>query len=178
MNRHLFDKLIGSGELLDVRRSGLDVDDIRGFLTQRSDELLLISVVSGEIEQSGFSVVRLEDISLIRWRNGSLEAWRSVLPAADPRDMPRLDLTNWETVIRDLSRVGDWISIMTETVDQDRCYIASSITVADGIVIGEEVDADGDTNGSFALELEAITRVDFGDRYMEALKRVNKMHKQ
>ena len=40
MNRHLFDKLIGSGELLDVRRSGLDVDDIRGFLTQRSDELL------------------------------------------------------------------------------------------------------------------------------------------
>jgi hypothetical protein len=74
--------------------------------------------------------------------------------------------------------MSEWITIMTEAVDEDRCYIGHDIGVLDGYVTGQDIDIDGMPNGCFALELDAITRVDFGERYVEALKRVNATRKQ
>jgi len=166
--------LADTRDLVDIRRSPARVSDTRGFVLAVSEERVLVAVVSDDVLPNGFSILRLDDISLVRWGTGKLKAWQTALATVmgDFVWQPQVDLADWESVITSAARAASTVTLFRENLDSDRCYIGRNPQVDSGVVRAEEVSTEGALDGHFALLLQDLTRVDYGGSYERALLRV------
>jgi len=163
--------LADTRDLVDIRRSPARVSDTRGFVLAVSEERVLVAVISDDVLPSGFSVLRLEDITLVRWGRGKLKAWQAALaPLMDDFVWrPQVDLTDWESVITSAARAACIVTLFRENLDSDMCYIGRNLQIESGVVRAEEISTEGALDGHFALLVRDLTRVDYGGSYEKAL---------
>jgi hypothetical protein len=161
--------------LVDIRREGMDVSDIRGRVLARGEELVLLSVAGDEVFHNGFTVVRLPDITFVRWNTPPLAAWQRAVDfdaEAEARVAKAVDLASWETVIASASRIAPLQTFHREKLKPDTCYVGRDVTVEDGIVVlGTNISTDGDSWGHAAIALGELTRIDFLGNYEAGLVR-------
>lgn len=168
----MLNRLQDERALVDVRRDGLDVSDIRGFIVGVSEALVLIAVVGDSIERDGFTIVERSAITFLRWGEPRLVAWAWVVEldrhelAAFPQD-----LTDWRSTIAS-PRPSRLLTFHREAIDRSTAYVAREFEVMGDLLVGKQVTPDGEEQGAFAIKLEDLTRVDFGGSYERGLSRI------
>jgi len=159
--------------LVDWRRDRMNSGDLRGYLLDYSDELLLLGVVSDFIRDDGYTIVAREDVTFLRWDTDILRGWRRAAFSSQGElaEDPKVDLEGWAGVLRSLDGVADLLTFHREKLDSSTCYIAGRFEIRDPWLIGEQLTSDATHDGRFALLLEDLTRIDFGGSYELGLSR-------
>jgi len=172
--REVLKSLKGRNELVDLRRDGPNMPDFRCFVVDCSEEYVLVRVASDDIIMSGYSVLRVKDICLVRRDSARLRAWAASLGSIPKGRVrcPRVHLRNWATIIRSVCRVEPIITFMREESDGTRCNIGCNVKVCRGIVQADEVSTEGVLDGRMVFTLDGLTRIDFGGNYEKGLVRV------
>jgi len=162
------------GALVDLRRDDVDGSSIRCFVTALTADFAVLAIVDDSCEFNGVSVVRTDDVSFVRWGNERLRAWARVLQESpsSPEAAGFLDLAGWESVVRSAAGRVPVVTFHRERRDDEVCQIGTEIEVRGGDVVADEITTEGTVDGRFAIELDDLTRVDFGGGYERALWRM------
>jgi hypothetical protein len=169
----LLTRLRNGRTLVDVRRDEMNVDDVRGLILDVSDTLLLIGVVSDDIQYDGYTVVDRDDVSFLRWGTSVLLGWEGVLGGLDDDLAVRdIALTDWRSAIGSIRPRMPLVAFHREKIDSRTCYLSDDFELAEVEIIGRQVTIDGEHDGSFAIRLGDLTRIDFGGRYEGGLRRM------
>ena len=173
-----FGELLGESrsrrDLADFRRDEMKADDIRGFVAGLSGELVLIEVVGDDLRSDGHRIIKLDDLTFVRWGTGQMRAWERAFEAREPGEVPAdaLDLTDWRSASASLQATGRLVTFHRERMDRSTVYIARDFDLTFDLVVGTQISTEGEEDGSFAIRFEDITRIDFGGGYERGLERV------
>ncbi len=167
----LLQNLRDKQELVTIRRDSLGVSDIRGYIEQVTQSHLLVLNVDYDVCFSGFIVLRVEDVTFLRWGNNKLQAWDKVLSAREKpqTNLQDSDLATWADVCKAVAEESAVISIYQEAVDDDSCFVGRNVQIEGELVRVEDITNEGVLDGIFAFPLKDITRVDFAGNYEQAL---------
>ena len=166
----LLRSLRGDHVLVDVRRDKIGGGDLRGFVADLSDELVLLDIVD-DVRANGQMIVMRDDISFLRWNTAQMRAWERAVIVADVPTAPEpaIDLTDWMSAITSLESHDRLLTFHRERMDESVCYLARDIELSFGLVVGLQVSIDGEEDGRFALQMGDLTRIDFGSAYERGL---------
>ena len=160
--------------LVDIRRDEIGGPDIRGYIGEISDELVRVEAVADDMRTDGFIILSLDDITFVRWDTAKLKAWSR---AVEIRELDKtfgadLDLSNWRALLASLEGTSRLVSIHRENMDGGTCYITREFSMTYDLIVGLQVTTEGDENGSFAIRVEDLTRIDLGAGYQSGLDRI------
>jgi hypothetical protein len=179
MNIWPFDQLMESRQLVDVRRDGLGVSDIRGFVVAACPRHVLLEVVSDEVQRNGYVVLRAEDIRFLRWGRSQLQAWARALGPEQGNEHTELRRAfatcaqkGWAGIVSHFAETPMLLTFHRELLDPSTCYVGHEVQVRGGMVWAEEVSVEGTIDGHFGIALDDVTRMDFGGLYEKALQRM------
>ncbi len=156
--------------LLTVSRGKVGGDDLEGFVRGVSDELVLIESVI-DLRQDGFSLIELDDVTFLGWGSDRFRAWEEILAPIEPA-VPELDLSDWRAAVTSLGSSGMILSFGRERASEHRFQTCQSFESTYDVLVGKWIAPDGTENSSFAIQIEDITRIDFGSDFEEARRRI------
>jgi hypothetical protein len=158
--------------LVDLRRDRFDSADLRGYVLDLDPELALIALVADDVTPNGYSLVMTKDISFVRWGMRSQSAWQQALAGSSWFPAPKdLSLSGWPQAINSLKGAGV-LSVYREGIDSATAYLGMDFLVNDDALQFSQVTIEGEENGLVALNIEDISRIDFGGSYEGALLNV------
>lgn len=175
MVKSLLIELAADRRLVDLRREYVDLQDTRGRVIQLSEVMVLIELITDDVRPNGFCVLRIEDITFLRWGTRAHLAWEQALAQLPAQEEPRLGLESPRDAIRSLSRRKELVTFRRETVERDNYYLGWNLALRGELVTFEHVTIDGDLDGRVAMSLNEITRLDFGGSYEKSLQRIAKL---
>lgn len=157
--------------LVDFRRDRLNVGDLRGYLLDYSEELMLIGVVSDFVRHDGYRIIAREDLTYLRWDTDILRGWRraAISLAGEVAEGPKVDLEGWSGAIRSLDGVAELLTFHRHRLDSSTCYIALRFELREPWLIGDQLTSEATHDGRFAMLLEDLTQIDFGGSYEKGL---------
>jgi len=162
--------------LVRVHRDDEDMDWLEGYVVGLGRRWLLLARVSNDIWLTGWSAVRLRDVSVVEPRANArftIEALRRrnqwpLLPV--PVDM---DLDSRRGLLRSLVDSEQVVALHPEPRDPDVCFVGVVRGVSQQWVDLLEVTIAAQwENETTKREVEAITRVDIASGYESALRLV------
>ena len=160
--------------LVYVCREGIRDPGIRGYIGEVSDELVRIEAVTDHIRTDGLIILNLDDITFLRWDTAKMKAWSRVVEVreADKTFDATLDISDWRTLLASLEGTGRLVSLYREKLDGEFCYFTREFSMTYDLIVASHVNSDEGENGSFAIRVEDLTRIDLGGEYETGLKRV------
>lgn len=168
------DELIN--RVVDFKRPKIDNHDLRGFVLDYSDSLTLLNVLDYDFNLNGFSVVRNADIAKYKvydkddyFLNMALR-----LKSIKPARKPKIDLTDWASVLQTAQKRFPLITIHREAISNKVCYIGKLISVTEKTFSLFDIDSSANWDRPYRRKLADLTKVDFGGGYEDALWRVAK----
>jgi hypothetical protein len=163
-------------QIVDFRRPKLDEGYLRGFVLDHSDNLTLLNVIDDNFRLNGFTVFRNSDVT--GYRNYDSKNYflnRALrLKLIAPEGKPRVDLTNWKTLLRSAQKLFPLITVHRETISDGICFIGRVVSVSDKMFTLYDIDPDAEWDRPYRRKLSDLTKVDFGGGYEDALWRVAK----
>ena len=163
-------------QIVDFRRPKLDEEYLRGFVLDYSDTLTLLNVLDSDFYLNGFTVIRNSDVARYRtYDNKDYFLNRALrLKSIKPKRKPRVDLTNWKTLLLSAQKLFPLITIHREAISNEVCFIGRVASVTDKMFTLYEIDSDAEWDRPYRRKLSDLTKVDFGGGYEDALWRVAK----
>lgn len=161
------------GLAVEIDRSELDEDSLLGFLVDVNERLAVMQVLSEDIRLNGYAVIRTDDIE--RFREADAELHQFYVRALELRGQrPSLPsdvrFDDIEQLLSSVHAGFDLVTVHTEEVDPDACYIGQVVKIQDGEVALIEISISAEWfDEPEVYKLADITRIDFGGQYEEAL---------
>jgi hypothetical protein len=159
MFKTLLTELSAERRLVDIRREFLGVEDVRGFVLF-----------------SGFCILRREDITFLRYGTRILAAWERAVAQLPAQEAAEVSLEGMREALRALARRGEITIIRREAADRDTIYIGRSLNLRGDILTLEQLTPEGEADGKVALQLQEVTRLDFGGNYERGLARMSRLY--
>ena len=159
-------------QLVRIYRSGLEDGWASGYVVGLGLEFFALEIVDQSIRYDGYNCLRYADVSECKVPDPHAEFQERALKA---RGMSRksaflIDLTSIHSLLTTAGRAFDVITLHKELLDDGTCYIGKFQSLSDGEVMLREVTPDGEWDSILTPHPpSAITRVDFGCAYEEAL---------
>lgn len=141
------------------------------YVLTLGDEWFLIAYVDDDIRYNGFEVLRIRDVRHTEPapNAGFVEAALKRRGLKKPRT-PRVRVGSIEEIVRTASRIAPLIVIHQEQRRPDECYIGRMLEIRAGRLVLREIGTNANWSSiSTRYLLSAITRVDFGGGYEDAL---------
>lgn len=172
MDKSILEECRQKRRLVDVRFDRWDISDLRGHVLRVSEHFVILAK-EDQGESDGLSIFPLDEVTLLRWDQGRLQAWDRIMALSPPPFLPEvIDLDTWSGLITSLAPRVPLISFHRDGVGGSTCYIGKNIRLLPGTLVAEEVTPEGEVDGWFALRLEDLTRVEVLGRYEQALHRM------
>lgn len=163
-------------QVVDFKRPRIDDEYLRGFVLDYSDSLTLLNLLNHDFYLNGFTVIRNNDITKTRtydkddyFLNMALR-----LKSIKPARKPKIDLTDWASVLQTAQKRFPLITIHREAISNKVCYIGKLISVTEKTFSLYDIDPDANWDRPYRRKLADLTKVDFGGGYEDALWRVAK----
>lgn len=163
-------------QVVDFKRPKIDDHELRGFVLDYSDSLTLLNVLDYDFYLNGFTVIRNSDIASYRvydkddyFLNMALR-----LKSIKPARKPKIDLSNWESVLRTAQKIFPLLTIHREAISKDVCYIGRLVSNTEKTFTLYDIDPDANWDRTYRRKFADLTKVDFGGGYEDALWRVAK----
>lgn len=173
MFRRLLIDLCSEARVVDVRRSFIDPQDLRGRVLRVSEDLALLVLIGEEGTWDGLSVIRIEDITMVRYGNRQLSTWERALAAAAPPAVDHLSLSSWDSFLRTASRQGEVATLLCEANDPQGGFSGRNFVARGEVILADQITADGESDGRFGVLVNTITRVNVGGAYERSLQRLS-----
>ena len=171
---------IESQRFVDIYRGRLCEDEaIFGKIIDVSDELVAMITFDADF-YDGISIIRLDDITRLRWGGNSRISQETVINRnALNLQIPSIDITSFQTAIDDLNKAFGCVTINTEEIDDDICFIGEVNQSDDDYVQLHEFGTMGKLDRSYlTVPWRDITRIDADSKYERDLMYVHSKKKE
>jgi len=71
----IFEALFKENRIVDIRTDLFEEGDWRGTILQFNENLMLLELYNESIEPDGYIVMRMEDVTFIRWDDREQQLW-------------------------------------------------------------------------------------------------------
>ena len=168
------------GVLVSVERDDFEDAEDLGFVAGVGDALFALERVSESIRLDGLSILRLDDVTDLEdpHEHADFVTTALRLRGETRRDGLALDLADWSSALRSIlavTAVDDppIVALHEEGDAEAPCRIGVVTSVGAESIRLVEIDPDADwSDEATDVGLAALTRVDFGGAYEEALRLV------
>ena len=161
--------------IVRVYREHIEDGWAHGFVVGVGDQFFALQEIDNHIRFDGYDCLRLTDIT-----ECSIPDPYSIfyLKALEARGLSRppiadIDVSSLRNLISSIAATSPLMTISTEEVDDEDCYIGSVVSLSDDELELIKVTPHGEwETESETLSLKDITRIEFGGAYEEALSLV------
>ena len=173
INLSIIEELRTEGRLVGLRRGRFD-DRTTGFIVRNSPDFLVMSVVESNCSFDGTAIVRVPDVSYVEWDTIRLRGRSRVLAESpsSPDVVDYLDLSSWESIVRSAAAQVPVLVFRCEDLDSSRFDVGTRVRVDGECVRADNLTVDGVLEGEFAIDMDDLTRIEFGGGYELALWRM------
>jgi hypothetical protein len=163
-------------QVVDFKRPRIDDSYLRGFVLDYSDTLTLLNVLDSSFYLDGFTVIRNSDITEYRtYDDKDYFLSRALrLKAIKPKRKPKVDLTNWQTLLLSAQKLFPLITIRREAISNEVCYIGKLVSMTEKTFTLFDIGTQAEWDRPYRRRLADLTKVDFGGGYEDALWQVAK----
>jgi len=155
-----------------VRREVFEEGWVDGFVVGTGPEFFALALLDDGMRPNGFSCMRYADLTELEApspRDGFLRQVLELRGLSVVGELPA-DLADLPALLRSAGNAFPLVTIHLEAEEADAYYVGHAPTVAGSEVSLRTIDPDGVWDeGTDTFDLAAITRVDFGGAYEEAL---------
>ncbi len=163
--------------LVDVVRVE-DFHNVRGFVVDVGNDLVVIHRMAHQITLDGYSIVRLRDVIDVVSLEESHFASRALTLLGMTPAKPSIIVTNLESVFLTLADGQEVATIACERVDSDVFNVGEIQRVETDGVLLRRISTNAKWQDIEFYEFREITRVNFGGRYEAALLMVARESEQ
>ncbi|MEM9177758.1 MAG: hypothetical protein AAGC67_21315 [Myxococcota bacterium] len=170
--RELLEEALAEARVVSIDREGFEEVGELGYVVAVGESLFVLLQVSDAMRFNGFSVLRTSDVSDIEIPHAHADFVESALRLRDESvaEPPPIDLASMKTAIRSAGRVGEIVTLHTETTEPGLCKIGRIRTVDDAVASLVALDPDAEWDDEVTtVAVDEVTRVDVGGAYEEAL---------
>ena len=171
---------IENQRFVDIYRGRLCEDDaIFGKIIDVSDDF--VSMVTFDADfYDGISVIRIEDITRLRWGGNNRISQETVIQKKTLNlQIPQIDITSFCKALDGLNKAFDCVTIHTEEIDDDICFIGEVNQLDDDHVQLHEFGTMDNLDRSYlTLPWRDITRIEADSKYERDLMYVHSKKKE
>ncbi len=177
--RTMPDKLLPLHSCIRIFRQKVEGDCAwtSGILLDASRELLLLQVISDQINLNGYQVIRRKDISHIERSAPHREFIMKALEIRDqiPSHPGIINIESMTSALKTVSRLSPLVTLHQEITDPSVCWIGRLNKVDDDLAYLQCITPEATLESCHdTYDIERITRIDFGGAYEDALWQVHK----
>ena len=154
-----------------IKREVISAESILGKLLCTSCNYSLYSVVSDDYDSNGISLIRNQDISMVRYDTDFLNKLSNIL--IDFKiNFDELKLDSIESFISSLESEASIITFHLEELDDETCYLLElgSLKFFDGLISGIEINTTGKVDGKIIFFEDEVTKIDILGKYEKNLE--------
>jgi hypothetical protein len=170
--REQLDRARAKDQIVRVYREGLEDGWVDGHVAGLGPEFFAIELVDKGIRLDGYTCMRYADVTECLAPGPRADFLRKAL-AARKMEYGRalaVDFSSLSSLVRTAGTIFPLLSIFIEGDDDDVCYIGKVVSVSDLHIRLLEISPGAEWGPApTAWQLKAITRVDFGGSYEDAL---------
>lgn len=158
--------------IVSVDREVYGEEDEIGYVVDVGERLFLLARIADTIHLDGFSILRIEDVSHVEVPHEHEDFVASALRLRREAIAPpeEIQLDGWPEALRMAGRHHELVTVHLEADDAGVCRIGRLRSANDASIGLVEIDPDADWYEEVSsIPTDAITRVDFGGAYEEAL---------
>jgi hypothetical protein len=140
---------------------------LTGVVTSFSESFVYLSLFSGSGLCDGISVVRLSDVTRIRWEGNERCSIQELVLKNESKPLkPEIDLSSIQSIIESIQNTFGYVNILTEEMDSEICFIGKMLEIDDSHVLfhayGTMTSRD---KNKMLIDLSEVTRVDAEAQY-------------
>ena len=172
-------KCIENQRFVDIYRGQLCGDNaIFGKIIDVSDELVAMVTFDADF-YDGISVIRMEDITRLRWGGNDRISQETVIKRNSLNlQIPPIDITSFQIAIECLNKAFNCVTIYTEEIDDDICFIGEIKQLDDDFIQLHEIGSMNRLDRSYlTLPWRDITRIEADSKYERDLMYVHSKKK-
>lgn len=159
------------GGLVGLRRAAVPAEHMEGFVVAIGSEWVLLHKASDHVFLDGHALVPVDEVFdawLVPAESTVVErALR--LQGAAPQALPNLPLGSARDALQYLDERSPLVTVFVERDAPDVCYIGRVARFADESFILEPITPGARWEGEETLRYDALTRIDVGGKYEQAL---------
>ena len=148
-------------------RDRLDDESLTGIITAFTDDFIYLSLFSDSGLYDGISVVRLSDVTRIRWEGNERLSIQQLIEKKGTKPLaPKLNLGSMKDVIESIQDAFGYVNILTEQMESGITFIGKVAEIDDSYILihGYGTMTSRDRN-KMLIDLSEITRVDAEAQY-------------
>lgn len=168
-------RLVGKNVIVTLWRENLDPQGLTGYIVDLSADFVLIHYRSDAIILDGYTIVRVQDISLVddKPKRGGFYTEALKLRGYTPTRPVGICLDSTATILESVNNNYPLVTVLRERIFKDECTIGRLEKLTDKTVILQWLTPSAEWDGySPRYRLTSITKIDFGALYEDALARV------
>ena len=160
-----------------IFRGEIEEASIDGFVAATGSNFFAVELISDAIYLDGFVCLRFKDVSSVVFPAPNWPFKKAALSLRDqqPKDDLTIDCETLSGLLRSVPETFGLVSVHTEIVDPDVCYVGKIANVDEDKLTLSSVSPDAKWHDQrMEFRLSEVTRVDFGGSYEDALFQVLK----
>ena len=152
--------------LVDIFRDTYE-ESQNGFIIDFNEEFLLMEKFNTNAQHDGISVLKMENISRIRWGGNDNESSIKLIDQSKRFiDIGGINLESWNTILESISKKYNHVNVFIEDQDSDISIIGVIKNLDDDTLIINEFGTPGRLDRSFIMiALDDITKVEAAGIY-------------
>lgn len=157
-------------EPISIFRENIESLHFDGIVLATNSEFTLINLITDRFYLDGFVLLRTSDITDIRSKK--TEILSKILKARKliVQELPKIELDDMRSTLKSISERWKVISIFCEVFDPGICVVGNVRLLTEKTAGMDFISPLGEWNGTTeTIELDKITRIDFGGGYEEGL---------
>lgn len=162
------------GALVRLRRSFFEGGWVDGYVAGQGRTFVVLEVVDAAIRLDGFECFRIADITEVHLPSPTAGFQERALSmrGLERRARPAWDLDSASGLLRTASRSFPTVTLHVEERAPEVCFVGRVVGFRGHEVEIHELSIHGQWANRSLFELDAITRLDFGGAYEDALSLV------
>jgi len=172
MRKRDLERALAEHSMIKLWREGIEREPERGYVLALGSKLLLLHLLSPEVRFNGFSVLRLGDLSRLQFPYQGAAFVERVfeLRGEEVSPKPGISLQTMGEALRSAGELFPLVTIHREAIDPEVCNIGRVLRVTRSTVHLHEINPGAEWDSEYTpYRIGAITRLDFGGGYEEAL---------
>ena len=164
-----YDRLIADHSLVSLFRDNLTDEYVTGYLQKYNNDFVYMNLIGEDGVSDGVCTVWAYDVTRIRWDGNRLFSISRLVERNETDTIAReTNLSSIKSVIEATQLSYGYVGLLTERIDPEVLYVGAVKEIDhDHVLIQEFGTKSSRSSRSMLLNLEDVTCVQAGERYLE-----------
>jgi len=165
-------RLAGKNVIMSLWRENIDSEAVTGYVVDLSSDFVLIHFQSNAITLDGYTVVRIQDLTLVEDKPKRSDFYTEALRLRGytPKRPVGICLNSIASILESVNKRYPLVTVHREEICNDACAIGRLEKLTEKTLILQWLNPSAQWEGySPRYRLTSITKIDFGGLYEEAL---------